>query len=64
MTQNKKSYNYDESAILITALMVVAMFVAGMVYNKEYFKQHKQRQIEKLQSLKNIETIAFKQFSR
>lgn len=64
MTQNKKSYGLNEMGVWVAAVMVVAMFVAGMVYNKEYFKQHKQRQIEKLQSLKNIETIAFKQFSR
>ena len=66
MTQNKKSYNYDEGAVLIATVMVAVMFVAGMVYNKQSFKQRKleYQKIEKQQSLKNIKAIAFTQFSR
>ena len=66
MIKNKKYYDNDGSAVLIAAAMIVIMFVAGMVYNKSYFKQHKlrQQQIENQQALQNLKAIKFNQFTK
>jgi len=69
----KQPYEYDEKAIIATAVIVALMFIAAMVYNKDNFKRRTPQPFKKEQptikpATKNIKTFVannlFKQNSR
>jgi len=69
----KKSYEYDDKAVIATAVIVALMFIAAMVYNKDNFKRRTPQPVQKEQptikpTTKNIKTFVannlFKQISR
>ena len=73
MTQKKNSYEQNDLGVIMAAVMVAALFIAGMVYNKNNFKKHKMQRIERQQTTikpasKDIKTFVakdlFKQITR
>ena len=73
MTQKKNSWEYDDRAVITTAVIVALMFIAAMVYNKDNFKRRAPQPVKKEQptikpATKDIKTFVannlFKQNSK